>query len=301
MVRRGGAWSIASKGTVAGSSPAAPSAQSGASSVEELLAADRTFAQAALHKDFVSGISSMLASDVVMQAPSGHVRGMASARDALRRIAENDAVARAEWHAVGVGTSSDGQQGFTFGYVSLGGVDRRKYLAYWVKKAEGWRVVAYKLLRSASGNPSLAMLPPSIPTPGLPRGDSATTQRYTEELSAAEIAFSNDATPMGLGPAFQKWGAPDAVNTGGSAHVEFVRGPEAISKSVGAGVSSTAVITWAPTEVIVASTGDLGVTIGTIRVTTPATAEKAAETREIPFFTVWKRASPGHAWRYVAE
>jgi hypothetical protein len=145
------------------------------------------------------------------------------------------------------------------------------------------------------------MLPASVPTPGLPRGDSATTRRYAEELRSAEIAFSNDAAPMGLGPAFHKWGAADAVNTGGSAHVHFVRGPDAIAKSVGAGVSSNTVISWAPTDVIVASTGDLGVTIGTIRVTSPATPDKAAETREVPFFTIWKRASPSDVWRYVAE
>ncbi|MEX2151799.1 MAG: hypothetical protein WD825_00575 [Gemmatimonadaceae bacterium] len=301
MVRRGGVWSIASKGAVAGSSPAAPSVSSAATSFDRLLAADRMFAQSALGKDFASGIASMFAWDVIMQSAGGHVRGAAAAIEALRRIADSDAVARAEWHAVGGSTSSDGMQGFTFGYVTLGGVDRRKYLAYWRNQANGWRVAAYKVVRSAPGNPSLAMLPMSIPTPGLPSTDSATTHRYGNELRAAEIAFSDDAGPMGLGPAFQKWGAPDAVFTGGAAHVEFVRGPEAIAKSVSAGGARNTVITWAPTDVIVASTGDLGVSIGTIRITSPPTAEKAAETVEVPFFTVWKRATPRDVWRYVAE
>ena len=55
-------------------------------------------------------------------------------------------------------------------------------------------------------------------------------------------------------------------------------------------------VEWAPTEVIVAKTGDLGVSIGTIRVT-PA----GGDTQEVPFFTVWKRAWPSEPWRYVAE
>jgi hypothetical protein len=43
------------------------------------------------------------------------------------------------------------------------------------------------------------------------------------------------------------------------------------------------------------------VSIGTIRIATPASAGRAAETREVPFFTIWKRAYPSDPWRYVAE
>jgi hypothetical protein len=51
--------------------------------------------------------------------------------------------------------------------------------------------------------------------------------------------------------------------------------------------------------VIVASSGDLGVTIGLIRETAPSTDPNAPTV--FPFFTVWQRASPTDPWRYVAE
>jgi hypothetical protein len=125
-------------------------------------------------------------------------------------------------------------------------------------------------------------------------------RRYADELSLAEHAFSRDAGLMGLGPAFEKWGAPDAVNTGHD-DTAFVRGPQAIAKAVSAGVPPGVAISWAPANVIVSNTGDLGVSIGTIHITTLATADKPASTRDVPFFTVWKRAWPTDPWRYVAE
>jgi hypothetical protein len=145
------------------------------------------------------------------------------------------------------------------------------------------------------------MLPPSLPVRALPRGDASTVQRYADELSLAEHAFSKDAVAMGLGPAFEKWGAPDAVNAGGPNNAEFVRGPQAIARSVSAGVTPGSGISWAPDQVIVSSTGDLGVSIGTIHITAPATAGNTVATRDVPFFTIWKRAWPTDPWRYVAE
>jgi hypothetical protein len=145
------------------------------------------------------------------------------------------------------------------------------------------------------------MLPPSLPVRALPRGDPATVRRYADELSLAEHAFSRDAGPMGIGPAFAKWGAPDAVNAGGPNDTAFVRGPQAIAKSVSAGVTPGVGLTWGPDNVIVSNTGDLGVSIGTIHITTLATPDKPASTRDVPFFTIWKRAWPTDPWRYVAE
>jgi hypothetical protein len=212
---------------------------------------------------------------------------------------------RVDWTPIRGGVSSDGEHGFTFGYVTVarpdGSEQLGKYVAYWVRGDAGWRVAAYKRVPRAAGEVSLAMLPPSLPKRALPRGDAATVQRYADELSLAEHTFSRDAAPMGLGPAFEKWGAPDAVNTGGQNSAEFVQGPQAIARSVSAGAAAGGTITWAPDQVIVSSTGDLGVSIGTIHITAPATAGNAVATRDVPFFTVWKRAWPTDPWRYVAE
>ena len=271
--------------------------------VEELFAADRSFSAAAAKTDLIAALSNMFADDVTMVAPGGLRRGRGAAIEALRANPLN-AGARAQWSPAGGGVSSDGRQGFTFGYMNVtradGSAAPAKYVAYWVKSAAGWRVVAYKRAPRPAGEVSTAMLPPSLPTPGLARGDAAAVRRYTEELRAAEVGFSNDAGVIGLGPAFFKHGSPDAVNVGGPEDAEFVRGPEAISKRVGGG-PEVGGIKWGPDHLVVASTGDLGVSLGTIVITAKPAEGKPAETREVPFLTVWKRATPRDAWRYAAE
>jgi hypothetical protein len=305
VVRRDGAWQVVSRRgmpempTVAAVSSDVADPQR---TVDELLAADRAFSQEASKTDLVTGLSNMFVGNVIMQAPLGHVRGRDAVIAALNVNPDNSR-SRVEWTPVRGGVSSDGQQGFTFGYMTItrpdGTTQPAKYVAYWLLQPRGWRVVAYKRVPRAEGAVSLALLPPSLPIRALPRGDSATVRRYADELSAAEHAFSRDAQPMSLGPAFFKWGAPDAVNTGGGNTAEFVRGPDAIARSVEAGYTSGMTVTWAPTDVIVASTGDLGVSIGTIRITD--VSANVSKTRDVPFFTIWKRAYPSDPWRYVAE
>lgn len=241
----------------------------------------------------------MFLANVVFQAPGGHIHGRDSAVAAMRASTWNIG-ATASWTPIGGGTASSGQDGFTYGYMTItradGSAQLAKYVAYWVKTSGGWRIAAYKRLPRPAGMVSNETQPLSIATRALPVSDSATVARYADELSLAEHAFSRDAQSMGLGPAFAKWGASEAVNTGGGAHAEFVRGPQAIAASVTAGLAPNTKVEWAPTQVIVANTGDLGVSIGTIRIT-PA----GGMTSEVPFFTVWKRAWPSEPWRYVAE
>jgi hypothetical protein len=92
---------------------------------------------------------------------------------------------------------------------------------------------------------------------------------------------------------------------GGLAHgftfgyMTFVLGAEAIGRAVSVGSPPTgSQVSWAPDRVIVASSGDLGVTVGTIRPNAPAAGAAAAG---IPFFTIWRRANSSAPWRYVAE
>lgn len=306
MVRREGEWRIASKRSMP---PVPVTASRGGvadprESLDGLLAADRGFASAAVATDLVTALGNMFVANVVMQAPGGHVRGRDAAIQALAANADNKR-SRVQWTPVFGGVSSDGENGFTVGYMSVtrpdGVVQPAKYVAYWVLGESGWRVAAYKRVPRPAGDVSLAMLPASLPVRALAKGDAATVQRFADELSLAERAFSNDAGPMGLGPAFAKWGADDAVNAGGASAAEFVRGPQAIARSVSAGLTPDVVITWAPEQVIVASTGDLGVSIGTIHIASAPTAGNAVATRNVPFFTIWKRRTPADPWRYVAE
>ena len=132
-----------------------------------------------------------------------------------------------------------------------------------------------------------------------PSTDAKAVAAFTESLDRAERAFSRDAQRIGLGAAFVQYGSPDAVNMGSANDAGFVVGPENIGRLVSAGEPATgSSVSWAPDRVIVSSSGDLGVTIGTIRPNAPAPGSQRVG---YPFFTVWRRASPGDPWRYVAE
>ncbi len=308
MVHRDGRWQVASRRDMPPVGEGGVTMASGAvdpkSAMDELLATDRQFAQLAATQDLRTALSSMFVTNVVLNARGSLARGRDSA---LAVINADSGVARsrATWTPIGGGVSSDGRDGFTYGYMTATRADgtkqHTKYLAYWINRSGGWRVAVYRRALRPAREPSLAPHPPSLPVSGLPRGDSATVQRYVNELSAAENAFSNDAAVSGLGPAFFKWGAPDAVNMGQENAAEFVRGREAISKAVGNAPAGGS-ITWGPSDVIVAATGDLGVTIGTITIVSPAADRTGAmTTRQVPFFTIWRRRTPVDPWRYVAE
>jgi ketosteroid isomerase-like protein len=306
LVREAARWRIISKRTLPAIRAGAPRAEvvDPKEALDSLLATDRRFGLAAQTTDLVTALTNMFVDNVVMQAPGGHVRGRAAAEQTLRSVADN-ARSRVEWAPVHAGVSSDGTHGFTLGYMSMKGPDGiakpAKYLAYWVRAESGWRVAAYKRVLRAAGEPPAISIAPSLPSRALPRGNPEVVQRYADELSLAEHAFSKDALYIGLGPAFEKWGAADAVNLGGPANSGIVVGPGDIARLVTSSIPEEMGISWAPEQVIVAPTGDLGVSIGTIKLSTPAAEGRPASTREVPFFTIWKRAWPTDPWRYVAE
>lgn len=271
-----------------------------ASIANELLAVDRDFASAAASRDLISALSAMFADDVIMSGAPKHAEGKTASVAALRGNAEN-ATSHISWQPIRAGVSSDGTHGFTQGYIATtranGTVLPGKYLSYWVKGADGWRVMSYKRVGRPAGDVSTAMLAPYLPPRGLP-ANAAQMSTFQDELRKAESAFSADATLMGIGPAFAKWGAEDAVNLGAGA--EWAVGVKQIAEQIGtAGPSGPRpAITWSSSQVIVAPSGDFGVSIGYIvRAGTPVTAEAPGQ----PFFTVWRRGSVRDPWRYIAE
>ncbi len=95
---------------------------------------------------------------------------------------------------------------------------------------------------------------------------------------------------MGLGPAFVKYGSAEAINLGGAGVPGFVVGNEAIGKFIGANAPQpTSPLHWGPDRTIVASSGDLGVTIGFVTENTAEAGQPGP--RSFPFFTVWRRAT----------
>lgn len=274
--------------------------------VDELLAADRAFSAASAKTDLISGIMPMFTADVVMGPIPGNkfAHGIAEVRAALTANPDNP-TSRIEWTPIRGGVSADGRHGFTFGYMTLYKADKSvvpvKYLSYWIKTTEGWRVAVYKRGRRPEGEVSMALRPAALP-PRLaaPSNDAATLEMFRMSLDQAERAFSDEAQKVGLGAAFVKYGTADAVNMGGPSSPGFVTGSEAIGVAVSAGdPPGPSPVWWAPDQVIVAGSGDLGVTIGVIHPN--AKAADGSTQAGFPFFTIWRRATPNDPWRYIAE
>ena len=269
---------------------------------DELLATDRAFSAAAAKTDLVAGLSAMFAPDVTMTAPTGLVAGAQKVIDVLTSNPANSG-AKVEWTPARVSVSADGTHGFTAGYMMLtrsdGAAAPAKYLAYWVKQKEGWRVLAYKR-QAAKTVPA-----PSAPTYLLPAhtaaaADTASIERHRESLAEAERSFAREAQVIGLGPAFKKYGSPEALNLGGPDAQAFVMGNEAISAIVGdPNAATTSPVNWGPDKTIIAPSGDFGVTLGYIRRNQPGPDGKPLPPS--PFFTIWQRASLTSPWLYIAE
>lgn len=266
--------------------------------MDELLDADRRHAAAASKLNVADALSALLADDVILSAAGAFHRGRDAAIAQLRSIPEN-LTAHVAWAPVRGGISADGRHGFTYGFMTVtradGSEQPLKYLAYWVRGADGWKVAVYRRVLRPAGAVSTAMREPLLPPAIVPETSAAAVARYARDVGDAERAFSDLAGRIGLGPAFTQNGAPDAMNMGGPSSVDFVYGPEAIGAAVGAGEEGPSKLTWGPDTVLVASSGDLGVTIGHIN----APAANGAPPRRIPFFTVWRKV--GGVWKYVAE
>ena len=270
---------------------------------DELLAADRSFAAAAKDKEIIAGLTPMFAPDVIVTTGPNVVTGVTNVIDAFKANPLNTG-GSLEWTPARVSVSGDGQHGFTAGFMTVrradGSTQPLKYLAYWEKKKEGWRVIVYK--RGVAKQPA----PPTDVTYVLPKqiasssANAATVERYRESLADAERSFARDAQTMGIGPAFKHYGDPEAINLGGPAVATFLLGNEQIGEGVGGGApAGSSPVNWGPDKAIVAASGDFGVTIGFIVPNNPGPDGKTPPRQ--PFFTIWKRDSTSAPWRYIAE
>jgi ketosteroid isomerase-like protein len=269
-----------------------------AGEAEGLLAADRAFSRESGSKGGLEGLEHMFADDVVIFAVPvpGFANGKAEAIAALEK-AIGTKQGSTDWTPIRAGISADGTHGFTFGYMTtrIDGQPTKlaKYISYWVKTPLGWRVKLYKRRPRPDGEVSLAMMPPSIPLKTVRAGRAAASPRVQQSLKEREQAFSDLSQKIGLSAAFERFGAPDSVNVGGDA--PFVVGAAEIAKVQ----PPTSSLRWSADQgVLVAPSGDLGVTWGYLHRNGPTPPGRLAQ---IPFFTVWRRAAPGEPWRYVAE
>jgi len=269
-----------------------------------LLAADRAFAAAGATRDMRSAMTPMFANGVMMPRPTGGFAvGKADVLAALL-ASPGASASRVTWQPVRAGVSADGMHGFTFGYMMQQSADGIrvpfKYLAYWVRDAGVWRVMAYRRGRAPGPASDTAMMAPALPARLVAAGgEVAALTRIRRDLMNAENSFSARAQAVGLGRAFAEFGSSDAVNMGGPQSVQFVVSAANIAQHVGGTDQTASPVTWSADTAIVASSGDLGVTFGIIRPKNPAPG--SAPGAGTPFFTIWRRASPTAPWRYIAE
>ena len=280
--------------------PVQVEAQSPQALADDLLRADRSFAAAAAGKPTAEAVAAMLDSDAVMfiiPQPT-LARGRSEAVDLLAKAFAGDP-SPLDWKPIRAGVSADGTQGFTYGFATRTAKDKpptfSKYLSYWVKRPEGWRVAAYKLVPREAGEAPADLRPAALPERIVkPNVDAAALAAYRDELDKTERAFSEESQVDGLGAAFRKYGSADAMNVGGGA--DFTYGNDAIA--AGFGTDKGSPLRWAPDGVLVASSGDLGITFGYLQRNGAVPPGRLAK---IPWFTVWRRVSPQVPWRYVAE
>lgn len=281
--------------------PAAPPDRA----AQALFLEDQAFSSRAARLPLADGLAPMFADDVIMPGPPAALHRGRDAVTAFLR-ASPDAAARASWTPIRVGLAADGQHGFTFGFMTLTHADGRtvplKYMAYWVKTPQGWRVAGYKRARRPEGEAVMTTMPPHLPAALVaPRTDALHVEPLRQSLVAAERAFSDDAQKIGLGPAFVQFGHATAVNMGGPASASYVVGAEAIGRLVGGDrPGPPSPVEWSCDVAIVASSGDLGISFGFIRPNERPAGTTAAPPGT-PFFTIWTRASTTAPWRYIAE
>jgi hypothetical protein len=140
------------------------------------------------------------------------------------------------------------------------------------------------------------MMAPALPGfTAKPKADPTTLVLLNKSLADAEHAFSERAQVVGLRKAFHEYGRDDSMNMYSGAG--FTIGRDAISANFKE--EGPAKIHWGTERSFVASSGDLGVSIGTIYPKEPGADGKPQP--GFPFFTVWKRDTPNGPWRYVAE
>ena len=269
-----------------------------AAAVDELIAADRAFAAGAKDKVLAEGLLPMFDEETVMPSPAGFVKGREAIAAALAANPAN-AGAKTSWTPVRGGISADGKHGFTIGFMTITAEGKQarnaKYVAYWIKRPAGWRVAVYKRAPKPDGDVTMALMAPSLPEQVLkPTSDPTTLAAYKASLDKAERDFSDMALKIGIGPAFVQNGRADATNIG--AGPGFTVGNEKIGEDVAKFEGPP--IKWGPDDVIVAATGDFGITWGFIRpVNPPANGQPGGG----PYTTIWRRAAPDQPWRYVAE
>jgi ketosteroid isomerase-like protein len=129
---------------------------------------------------------------------------------------------------------------------------------------------------------------------GCVSGQEQSIEEYRREIAKAEKAFAELAAREGVGAAFLVFAAEDAVLLRGK---RMISGKAEIEKYFASSPLSDVKLTWEPSFIDVAQSGDMAYTYGSYIFSAKDTAGAAMEETGI-FHTVWKRQDDG-SWKFV--
>ncbi len=278
----------------------APSSESEAAH-DELLRADISRADTAMRLGLAKGLTAVLTEDVVyLRGGLPILRGRAVARSVL---AADSALSGASvrWQPVRAEVSRDRKNGYSYGFAIYATNERGasairidRYIAFWRMEGRQWKVSAYA--ETYASAPAAIALPAEASSGVLADVMMSPRGGVLDMIREADTQFSRAATKFGSGEAFGRYAASDAQMFSGPG--EFITGPDAISESFGP-VSAKSSLVWHPVEGEMASSGDLGYTVGNA-VFTDEQDGGSPTVRYSKYLTVWKRQRDG-TWKYVVD
>lgn len=266
-----------------------------------LLRADLGRADSVARLGYVTGLATVLASDVIyLRGGLPLVRGRAAAL-AIAAAESISAATTVRWQPVRAEASADGRSGYSYGYAVYSTGQSRspsvridRYIAFWRREAALWRVVAYA--ETYGTPPAPLTLPAGVLSAALRDEPMSRADGALEAIRAADAEFADEAARHGAGEAFGRFAARDAQVF--SAPGEFISGPEQIMQSFGP-ASTGSTVGWHPVAGEVSAAGDLGYTVGNA-IFTNTHEDGATQVRRSKYLTVWKKQHDGQ-WRYVVD
>ncbi len=249
---------------------------------DALLATDRALSDKTASLGMVQGFVPVLDHGAAYLYPGAPLlRGS----DHIRAFLEStDSIVKQTWAPAFADVSADGGLGYSYGWTRSSGA-RGKYLACWQKTHDGWRLAAF-----ASSRP----VPDSVGPPPSQAVDAALSAQVrgradSRELMQADSSFAALSAASGAKTAFLSYAAEDAISFGAGA--QLTEGRAAIGASFD-GFPAGAVLEWWPVAAQIASSGDLGCTVGEARISSLHHYSK--------YLTIWRRQQDG-AWKFVAD
>jgi ketosteroid isomerase-like protein len=270
---------------------------------DSLLALDIARADSVRKLGPVTGVVALLADDVAyLRGGVAAVYGRESVA-ALLNATLSAAGIPLQWQPLGGGLSADGRFGFTYGIAEIepsgastsGGTRSptrlERYIAVWRRTVGGaWRVVAYSEVGGAT-------VPDVSPTGTAPPPEPVDGREgpWRADLRQVDNDFSDEASRSSIADAFSSYVAPNGILFAGP---ELVTGPAEVHELFARGDNRTSLV-WHPVHSGVASSGDLGFTVGEW-VRTGSSAGGAVTQRFGKYLTVWRKM-PNGKWRFVAD